>query len=89
MQQWGRCGEIAMARVVNTDTTLGRRATIQTLGLMALYLTALVLVVNLGRGVVREMGGVDNIRAVGLAKATCHHTPSASSRCWGSIWAGW
>lgn len=58
-----------MARVVNTDTTLGRRANIQRLGLVALYLTAVVLVVNLGRGVVREMGGVDHIREAGVVKA--------------------
>lgn len=65
-----------MARVVNTDTSLSRRAPWHALWLGLLCLVGLGLVANLGRGVVHELGGIQHIRQAGLAHvvgATAHH----------------
>lgn len=58
-----------MARVVNTDTMLGRRAAVHRVWLTGLFLAGALLAGNLARGVVAEMGGVQTIREVGVAAA--------------------
>jgi hypothetical protein len=58
-----------MARVVNTDTTVGRQAAIQRVWLVGLLLAGALLAGNLTRGVVAEMGGLQQIREAGLFSA--------------------
>jgi len=58
-----------MARVVNTDTTLGRRAAFHRVWLVVLLLAGVLLAGNLVRGVVAEMGGLQHARDIGLLSA--------------------
>ncbi len=64
-----------MAQVVNTDTSLGRRAAIHRVWLATLCVVGIALTVNLLRGVVGEMGGVQSIREAGLANAAAAAFP--------------
>jgi hypothetical protein len=58
-----------MAHVVNTDTRLGRRATMQLVWFAFLCVMLVALVANLGRSVVGPVGNLKHLSALGVLQA--------------------